>query len=329
MLVNRLEKLRENMPITIDDIQKQLSKTLAGTQYSEFGAPYVGKVRDCYVLGEKRIVIATDRLSCFDKVITTIPFKGQVLTELAIWWFEKASGIIDNHLISHPDPNVMLVKECSILPIEVVIRRYLAGSALRDYRSGRAASGVTFPAGIRDYGRLEAPTMTPSTKDTTGGHDMPISEQEIVSRGIASQALWNKVKDAALKLFELGSKIAAENGLILVDTKYEFGLIGDKLVLADEIHTLDSSRYWRASTYEERLKKGEAPEMLDKEPVRQWLLAQGWSGDGVAPEIPDSYRAEISLHYIKAFEEITGQRFEGDFAEPGPRILKTLLNSTK
>lgn len=306
------------------EIREYLGSTLDSTDFTWLGDFYHGKVRDCYSREGKRIIVTSDRLSCFDKVITTIPFKGQVLTRLALYWFDLSRQIIQNHVISSPDPNVMIVSECSIVPIEVVVRGYLAGSGLRDYKAGKTVSGVTIPAGIKDYGKLENPILTPSTKESSGGHDTPISESEILKRAIISESLWNEIKTAALKLFELGSRKAAERGLILADTKYEFGTINGKLVLADEIHTLDSSRYWRAATYKELTEQGKTPEMLDKEPVRQWLLSRGWSGEGPAPAIPDEYRIEIAEHYINAFEAITGEKFIPDLSDPKERIAKLL-----
>lgn len=299
------------MTLTDADILAQIPFVLHRTDFPQLGERYEGKVRDSYVSGEKRVLITTDRLSCFDVVLTAIPFKGQVLTQLAQYWFEKTSGIVRNHLISIPDPNVMVGRNCRVLPIEVVVRGYLAGSALRDYEAGRAVSGVRFPAGLTPYAKLPEPVLTPSTKAAHGDHDEPISEAEIVERGIVERSLWAKVHDVALELFALGQGEAQKRGLLMVDTKYEFGLLGDELVLVDEIHTLDCSRYWIADSYDGLVCSGQSPVMLDKEPIRQWLLARGYKGEGTPPEFTDQHRVEIARHYIDAFERITGMTFQG------------------
>jgi phosphoribosylaminoimidazole-succinocarboxamide synthase len=291
------------------EIFNQLNLTLDQTNFSTLGARYQGKVRDTYSKDGRRYLIATDRLSCFDRVVTTVPFKGEVLTKLAANWFKLTSDIIENHVIDLPDPNVMLVKDCEIVPIEVIVRGYLAGSAWRDYQAGREISGVRLPSGLTAYSKLPKIILTPSTKAPIGSHDMPISEDEIVSSGKVDKSLWQQIREAALSLFALGEEVSLTQGLILVDTKYEFGLLNGKLILADEIHTLDSSRFWLKSSYVERISGGLAPEMLDKEPTRQWLLAQGFKGDGEIPHFTDEHRISIAKHYISAFEKITGLEF--------------------
>ena len=271
-----------------------------------------GKVRDCYLLNDKtRLLIATDRLSAFDVILTTIPFKGQVLTEMAKFWFEKTKHIVPNHIISYPHPNVMHAKEVKILPIEVVVRGYLAGSAFRDYEAGRKISGVSLPSGIKKSQKLPELIVTPSTKEEKGNHDIPISEEEIVKRNIVSAELWNEVRTKALELFEFGTIEAEKKGFILVDTKYEFGLDleTNKLTLADEIHTPDSSRYWLKESYEERFNSGQDPEMLDKEFVRRELIKMGFMGDGEIPKLSDDFKAKTAVRYIEVFEKITGQKF--------------------
>ena len=287
------------------NILDQIPFCLSGTDFPWLGERYQGKVRDTYLQGDKRILIATDRLSAFDKVVTLVPFKGQVLTELADYWFKKTSSIIDNHVIDHPHPNVVVGHNANVLPVEIVIRGYLAGSGLRDYKAGHPISGVVLPTGIQDFGKLPEPILTPSTKAPNGTHDMPISEAEIVSSNIISKKLLEEIKEKALNLFKFASTELENRGLILVDTKYEMGLIGDKLILVDEIHTLDSSRFWIKESYSHRLSNGQEPEMLDKEPTRQWLISQGFMGEGEIPHFNEENRAGIADRYLRAFNMIT------------------------
>lgn len=294
------------------EIRAQLPLCISNTHLEWVGTRYQGKVRDSYVRGAERILITTDRLSCFDVFVTEVPFKGQVLNQLALFWFQRVEDIVPNHLIASPHPNVLIGKNCEVIPIEVVVRGYLAGSAQRDYQAGRAVSGIALPLGLKPYQKLPEVLLTPSTKAAHGSHDLPISESEIVSSGIVEESLWSKVRESALKLFQRGQQEAEKQGLLLVDTKYEFGLSGGELTLVDEIHTLDSSRYWVKHSYADRLAAGEAPEMLDKEPTRQWLLSQGYKGDGVPPVFTDSHRIELAQHYISSYERITGQPFEGE-----------------
>ncbi len=290
-------------------IQSQIPHVLNETDFSFLGEKYEGKVRDSYVQGDKRFLITTDRLSCFDVVVACVPFKGQVLNELAIHWFEQAKDIMPNHIIACPDPNVMVVRNCEILPVEVIVRGYITGSAWRDYEAGKAVSGIELPKGLRANQQLPEPILTPSTKAERGEHDEPISESEILSRGIVAEDLWNTVREKAFALFALGQEKALEQGLILVDTKYEFGLIDGELILADEIHTLDSSRYWVAESYQERFEAGESPVMLDKEPTRQWLLSQGYKGEGEIPTFTEDHLVSLSKHYMDSFEQIAGKSF--------------------
>lgn len=294
------------------------------TDFQGIGTRSVGKVRESYQKDGRRILVTTDRLSCFDVVLTTIPFKGQVLNQLAQFWFERTSDIVPNHIVAMPDPNVMVARNCEVLPVEVVVRGYLAGSAWRDYQAGRPVSGVTFPSGMRAYQKLEQPILTPSTKAEHGEHDEPISCEEIVRRGIVAEDLWQQVSRVALELFARGEETAARNGLILADTKYEFGTLNGDLVLVDEIHTLDSSRYWIADSYQTRLDAGEIPVMLDKEPVRQWLLARGYKGEGIPPEFTEEHRLAIASDYIYSYELITGELFQAAAGDPLKRIDRAL-----
>lgn len=317
----------------IDDsvILEQLSSCIVSTNFSSLGTRYEGKVRDSYSLKDsRRILVTTDRLSAFDKVVTTIPFKGQVLTELAMYWFNETSHIVQNHVISHPDPNVIIGREAKVLPIEVVVRGYLTGSAWRDYQEGRPVSGIQLKKGLRHADKFIEPLLTPSTKARKGEHDIPISEADILEQGIVPKETWEAVRSAALRLFNLGQKRAVERGLLLVDTKYEFGVSNGELLLVDEIHTLDSSRYWIAQGYEERLEKGDEQQMLDKEPTRQWLLSQGFKGDGPIPEFTAEHRVAIAKRYIDAFERITGQPFvpvKGDALSRIETALSKLINA--
>lgn len=305
-------------------IREQLQFVIQGTNFEEYGKCYKGKVRDNYVLGDTRIIVTSDRLSCFDVVVAHIPFKGEVLNRLAVFWFDKSSSIIQNHLIDNPDPNVMIVKNCEVLPVEVVVRRYLAGSAWRSYKAGEAVSGIRFPSGMKEYQELPQLVLTPSTKAELGEHDEPISEDEIIAKGIVDQKLWAEIRETAFALFNLGEKRAKEHGLLLVDTKYEFGMKNGKLMLVDEIHTLDSSRYWVRGTYQTRVDQGQSPEMLDKEPARQWLLSVGFSGKGTPPVFSNDKRIEISRHYISSFERISGLSFDGKAEDPTSRIQENL-----
>jgi phosphoribosylaminoimidazole-succinocarboxamide synthase len=294
------------------------------TDFAWLGERYQGKVRDSYRSGAIRVLIATDRLSAFDRQITSVPGKGQVLTSMAQFWFSQTGHIVENHVIAVPDPSVMVVRNVEIIPIEVVVRGYLAGSAWRDYKEGRAISGVVLPAGLQEFEQLASPIITPSTKEVVGSHDLPISEAEVVARGLATGPIWEQVRSAALALFDFASKHVAKRGLLLADTKYEFGLLGDRVVLADEVHTLDCSRFWVAASYHERVRSGLAPEMLDKEPVRRWLMAQGFSGEGEVPQVPDQYRMELREYYKASAERITGEPMVFDDREPISRISDAL-----
>ena len=295
-------------------ITQQLEHTLEAIDLSFLGEKIEGKVRDSYVVGDKRILVTSDRLSAFDKVLTTIPFKGALLNGMALYWFEETKHIIQNHIIECPHPNVFISEEVDIIPVEVVIRGYLTGSAWRDYEAGRAVSGIELPSGLKKSERFAEPLITPSTKAERGEHDEPISSEEIVRSGLVEGELWEEVCQKAMALFKHGTKKAAERGLILVDTKYEFGLRKNsrELVLADEVHTQDSSRYWMAASYEERFEKGEDPEMLDKEFVRRRLIEQGYMGDGPAPEFTDEFRVDTALKYMEVYELMTGLEFNAE-----------------
>jgi phosphoribosylaminoimidazole-succinocarboxamide synthase len=270
-----------------------------------------GKVRDIWGRADRVLIATTDRLSAFDVVLTTIPCKGEVLNRISLHWFEKTRDIVGNHLVEALSARSVLVRRCAPVPVEVVVRGYLTGSAWRDYAAGGAVSGIRLPAGMRQAERFASPLLTPSTKAERGKHDEPISGAEVVSRGLVEKALWERIERTALALFRRGQELVARQGLILVDTKYEFGIDqAGELTLIDEIHTPDSSRYWYAQGYEERFSAGERQRELDKEYLRQWLIdTHGFMGQGSPPVIPDDIRVETAARYITAFELITGAPF--------------------
>ena len=268
-----------------------------------------GKVRDVVDLGTELLITTTDRLSAFDRVLTTIPCKGEVLNTISLHWFKACSDIIPHHVREEVSARTIRADKASVLPVEVVIRGYLTGSAWRDYQAGSAVSGIRLPAGMRFNQRFDRPILTPSTKEMAGAHDRPVSREDILSEGLVKKSTWEQVEEAAMALFHRGTELAARQGLILVDTKYELGLQGDRLLLVDEIHTPDSSRYWHADTYDALFAEGKPQRELDKEYLRQWLMARGWKGDGTPPDIPGEVRVETAKKYIQAWEAITGRAF--------------------
>lgn len=318
------------MRIAEEALRTQLDWTLRETHLPELGALCRGKVRDNYrsLDGRRLIMVTTDRLSAFDHVLTTLPFKGEILSRLAVFWFEKTADLVRNHLIESPDPNVLVCRACKPFPIELVIRGYLTGSLWRDHEAGRveAGYGLKLPVGLRRDERFDRPLITPSTKAARGQHDLPISEAEILARNLVPRALWEEAVRAARALFERGQAWALAKGLLLVDTKYEFGLDeGGQLTLIDEIHTPDSSRFWVADGYERRFEAGETQRMLDKENLRQWLIQErGFSGHGPLPHIPDEIRLGLAQKYLAAFERIVGAPFEAEPGEVEPRIHRNL-----
>jgi phosphoribosylaminoimidazole-succinocarboxamide synthase len=283
----------------------------------ELPAHYRGKVRDNYDLPDgRRIIIATDRLSAFDRILTAIPFKGQVLTQIARFWFEATADLCPNHVLSYPDPNVLICRRLRIMPVEIVVRDYLAGttstSILSMYKAGqREMYGMHFPEGLRPNQKLPQTIITPTTKEFDGGHDEPLTEAQIVERGLLTDAQWQEVRHLALGLFERGRAMTAERGLILVDTKYEFGFDSDgRIILADEIHTPDSSRYWFAESYQSRFEAGAAPQSFDKDFVRSWVTQRCDPYRDPIPPIPREIVLDAARIYIEAFETITGNAFE-------------------
>ncbi len=296
-----------------DSLSTRFASCAVLEQLRQEGRLYSGKVRDRIDLGDNVLLFTSDRVSAFDVVLDLVPNKGEVLNRISQFWFEQTSDIIANHCIQAVASRGLLARKARVVPIEVVVRGYLTGSAWRDYQAGRPISGISLPAGMRRDQRFETALLTPSTKEELGKHDEPISSAEIVRRGIVTPKLWQKIEASALALFERGTQIAAKQGLILVDTKYEFGLIGKgdaaQLTLIDEIHTPDSSRFWFADSYLECFENSRDQRKLDKEYLREWLMAQGWSGHGPAPVIPAQVLEELSRRYILAYELITGQKF--------------------
>jgi phosphoribosylaminoimidazole-succinocarboxamide synthase len=277
---------------------------------------YRGKVRDNYDLPDgRRIIIASDRLSAFDINLAAIPLKGQVLTQTARFWFEATADLCPNHVIEYPDPNVVVCKKLTILPVEIVVRDYLAGttgtSILSLYKAGqREMYGIRLPDGMRDNEKLPQTIITPTTKAFHGGHDEPLTPAEIVERRLLTEEQWRIVSDYALALFAKGREMARARGLILVDTKYEFGMDENgRIMIADEIHTPDSSRYWFLESYQERFEAGERPESFDKDFVRSWVVARCDPYKDPVPKIPADVVLATSRVYIDAFERITGQAF--------------------
>lgn len=310
------------------------SRVLSDAFIPELPNRYKGKVRENYDLPDgRRIIIATDRLSAFDIILASIPFKGQVLTQTARSWFEETADICPNHVLDYPDPNVVIGKRLDILPVEIVVRGYLAGttstSILTKYRNGeRAMYGIRLPDGLRDNEQLPQPIITPTSKAFDGGHDEPLSGDEIVAQGLLTADQWKTVSRYALALFARGQARAAANGLILVDTKYEFGTDADgTIILADEIHTPDSSRYWIANGYRESFEAGERPKSFDKDFVRAWVTARCDPYKEPVPEIPADLVEQTSKVYIEAFEMITGKPFVPDLS--GDTILDRIRENLR
>ncbi|MBK3734470.1 phosphoribosylaminoimidazolesuccinocarboxamide synthase [Azospirillum brasilense] len=294
-----------------------LSNVVKDAAIPELPNHYRGKVRENYDLPDgRRVIIATDRLSAFDIILTAIPFKGQVLTQIARYWFEATKDLCPNHVLEYPDPNVVVAKRLTIMPVEIVVRDYLAGttgtSLWTMYKKGRRAMyGHVFPDGLRENQKLPETIITPTTKAFDAGHDEELTAAQIVERGLLTQAQWDEVTAKALTLFARGREIAAARGLILVDTKYEFGFDeAGNIILADEIHTPDSSRYWFAASYPERYEAGQRPESFDKDFVRSWVTQRCDPYKDAIPEIPAEVVLEAARIYIEAFETITGQTFQ-------------------
>jgi len=310
-------------------LQAQLGKTLAKTDLA-LGDKYEGKVRDCFTRDGRRTIVVSDRISAFDVVLGTIPFKGQVLNQIAAFWFDISKDLVPNHVLEVPDPQVTIATECELLPVEFVMRSYLTGvtstSIWRHYEQGvRVFCGHKLPDGMRKNQKLEKAILTPSTKAEKGGHDKSVSREEIMEMKVISEQDFDAAGEMCARLFAFGQKVAAERGLILVDTKYEIGRRPDgSLCFIDEIHTPDSSRYWYQNDYQERLARGDEPRGLDKEYVRRTLAEGGYRGDGPPPPLTDAVRCEAARRYIALYELITGKTFAPDTEDPATRIARNL-----
>lgn len=290
-----------------------------------------GKVRVSYSYGgDRRLFVTTDRLSAFDRVIAGVPYKGQVLNQLSGWWFERTADVVPNHVVDLPDPNVLVARSAQPLPVEVVVRGYITGvtstSLWRQYADGaRSIYGYQFPEGLQKNSVLASAIITPTTKAEHGGHDEPLSPSDVVSKGLVDAGLWHTVETAALELFARGQQIAGQSGLILADTKYEFGTTPDgELLLIDEVHTPDSSRYWVAGSYQDRVGSGQEPESLDKEIVRRALIDAGYDGHGEPPPLDQAVWQATSTRYIDAYERLTGLQFQPGSYPVADRIKEVL-----
>ncbi|MCG8373722.1 MAG: phosphoribosylaminoimidazolesuccinocarboxamide synthase [Balneolales bacterium] len=295
------------------NIREALDHCITGTNVPSLSPPYRGKVREVYELADEQLgIVVTDRISAFDYIMRqAIPFKGQILNQLAAFSFEKVQDILPTHIIDVPHPNVTIAKKCHSIPIEIVVRGYLTGHAWRVYKSGkRELCGVPLPEGMKEHDKFPVPILTPATK-ATEGHDEDISEAEILENGIVEEALWDNIRNKALQLFGRGTEIAAKQGLILVDTKYEMGLYNDELTLIDEVHTTDSSRYFYLEGYSERQLAGEEQKQLSKEFLREWLMEHDFQGlEGqTLPDLPDNFRMEVFQRYAELFEMLTQTEF--------------------
>jgi phosphoribosylaminoimidazole-succinocarboxamide synthase len=307
---------------TPDAVAAAIPHTLLRTDFPELGRRVEGKVRDIYLQQGRRVLITTDRVSAFDRVLGAIPFKGQVLNQLSAWWFDRVSDVVANHVLEVPDPNVTIGAEAEALPVEVIVRGFITGvtstSLWTLYEQGVPRPyGLDLPAGLHKNDPLPTPVITPTTKATGGAHDERLTAAEVVSTGLVAPELWEQVQRAALAVFARGQEVAEAAGLVLVDTKYEFGLINGELALIDEIHTPDSSRYWIAGTA--------GPENYDKEYLRLWFVARGYRGDGAPPVMPDEFVTEVAMRYIDTYQRLTGDAFVPGAQPATDRIRKALL----
>lgn len=310
-----------------------MNNTLVKTdfQFKDLSNFYRGKVRDVYTIADKTLVmIATDRISAFDVVLPKgIPYKGQVLNQIASKFLDSTEDIVPNWKIATPDPMVTIGHKCDPFPIEMIIRGYLTGSSWRAYKKGeREICGVPIPDGLKEHQRFPEPIITPTTKAETG-HDENISKEEIIAQGMVSKENYEKLEEYTYKLFRRGSEIANEKGLILVDTKYEFGKKDGKIFLIDEIHTPDSSRYFYLEGYEERQAKGEGQKQLSKEFVREWLMENGFQGEPEQqmPDLTDEFVNSVSDRYIELYEKITGEGFEKSNIEDVMKRVETNIKT--
>lgn len=323
------------MPVPRETLERALAEHLVLDElpdsFNVLGHRYSGKVRENFTRDHERLIIVSDRVSAFDCVLGTIPFKGQVLNQLAAYWFEVTGDVFPNHVIEVPDAQVTRAVECEPIKVEMVVRGYLTGSSStsiwRAYQRGdRMFCGHELADGMIRHQKLPENLVTPTTKADKGEHDQNASKAELVAMGVVDAELFDRLEQQCLKLFALGQKLAAERGLILVDAKYELGRRPDgQIVLIDEIHTPDSSRYWYVDGYEQAMAAGEDPRALDKEFVRRWLVAQGFDGDGTPPALTDEVRIEAAQRYIETYERMTGREFVPDLAPPIQRLTAKFL----
>ncbi len=315
--------------LSLDQIRAAIPHALSRIDVPGLGPRSEGKVRDIYVVGDRRVLITTDRVSAFDRVLGVIPFKGQVLNQLSAWWFEQTQDIVANHMIAVPDPNVTIAREAQPLPVEVIVRGYITGvtstSLWTLYRQGVPLPyGLQLPPGLRKNDPLPQAVVTPTTKATGGAHDERLTSAEVVDRGLLPAALWAQVQQAARSVFQRGQEVARRAGLILVDTKYEFGLVDGQPALIDEVHTPDSSRFWVAESYEKARGAGQEPENFDKEFLRIWFAGQGYRGEGKPPAMPPDFVAQVAQRYIAAYERLTGSTFVPGALPAAGRIRQAL-----
>ncbi|MCK6576943.1 MAG: phosphoribosylaminoimidazolesuccinocarboxamide synthase [Anaerolineae bacterium] len=306
-----------------------IPSAIQSVELGAWGERVAGKVRDIYPYGEDLVLIATDRMSVFDRVVCAVPYKGQVLNQLSLWWFDQVRDLAANHVVAALDPNVVVARRAEALPIEVVVRGYITGvtaTALWTlYCAGdRQPYGIPLPEGMKKNDKLPTPIITPTTKALVGSRDERLTREAILERRIVPPALWEEIEHVALKLFERGQAVASRAGLILVDTKYEFGLVDGRLTLIDEVHTPDSSRYWTQESYQ--ASHGAAPRNFDKEFLREWYVANGYRGEGTPPRLPKDVIAQVAERYIAAYERLTRSTFAPEAYDPPPalRIAGTL-----
>ncbi len=317
--------------ISSKTILNSLPLVLKTIDLPNLGKKYQGKVRDFYIKDDKRITITTDRQSAFDVILGHIPFKGSVLNQLAAFWFEKTKHIVPNHMLSIPDPNVLISKQCTSIPVEMIVRGYLSGSTKTSiwysYEHGeRNIYGLKFPDGMKKNQKLPSPIITPTTHPEAGSklHDERLTRDQIIKQEIVDKKLYEQMEKVSLELFELGSEWCRKHGIILVDTKYEFGLHDGQLTLIDEIHTPDSSRFWIANTYQKRFEKDLEPENFDKEFFRLWYSEKGYRGDGKPPKMSNDLIVQTAQRYISIYEKITGKNFKAYDYPIEERIIKNL-----
>ena len=311
-------------------LYQSLPNALAGVDLPFLGEKMHGKVRDIYTQGGELVLITTDRLSAFDRILGVVPYKGQVLNQLAAFWFEQTRTIIGNHLITVPDPNVTIARRCQPLPVEVVVRGYITGVTqtalwVRYSQGERTIYGLDFPDGLQKNDPLPTPIITPTTKGGATGHDERITSAQVVAMGLATESQWTQICAAAVAVFQRGQAIARQVGLILVDTKYEFGVTpAGEVLLIDEVHTPDSSRFWLADSYAARHAAGQEPENFDKEFVRLYYAAQGYRGDGEPVPLPAELAVQAAQRYIRTYELLTGQPFVPGDLPAAARIEQNL-----